>query len=260
MGGGILATGHTTSTSNESADQLFTLLWDLQAVPEEKGPLSPEEQSSVTQYQDSYTRLQSGQYSVPLSGCSPVQELEESQTAALKHFLQNKRSFKCKGQWEVYDSVLHKNTTLGHAERVPSCDLFKPSSDHFYLPMHGVVKNSSKTTKLRVVFDASAKTTSSFSLNNQLLAEPSLYPNLSTVISKFRCHRVVITGDTSKMYHGILIHAEEKDYHRFLKCSPTGQIEDWRMLCLTLGVAFSLYLATQVLHQAGRISTLWPLT
>ena len=117
--------------------------------------------------------------------------------------------------------------------------------------MHGVVKDSSTTTKLRVVFDASAKTTSSFSLNDQLLAGPSLYPNLSTVISKFRCHRVAITGDISKMFRGILLHAEEEDYHRFLKCSPTGQIEDWRMLRLTFGVASSPYLATQVLHQAA---------
>ena len=191
VGGGIPATGHhaialkTTSTSDESAYQLFSLLWDLQTVPEE-GPLSPEEQSAVTQYQDSYTRLPSGQYSVSLSRCSPVPELRESRPAALKRFLQNERSLERKGQWEAFDAVLHEYTTLGHAERVPFCDLFKPSSEHFYLPMHGVVKDSSTTTKLRVFFDASAKTTSGFSLNDQLLAGPSLYPNLSTVISKFR--------------------------------------------------------------------------
>ena len=156
-------------------------------MPEDEGPLSPEEQSAVTQYQDSYTRLPSGQYSVSLPRHSPVPELGEFQPAALKHFLQNERSLKRKGRWEAFDAVLHEYTALGHAERVPSCDSFKHSSEHFYLPMHGVVKNSSTATKLRVVFDASAKTTSGFSLNDQLLAGPSLYPNLSTIISKFRC-------------------------------------------------------------------------
>ena len=74
--------------------------------------------------------------------------------------------------------------------------------------MQGVVKNSSKTTKLHAVFDASAKTTSGCSLKDLLLAGPSLYSNLSTVISKFRCHHVAITGDISKMFRGILLHAE----------------------------------------------------
>ena len=103
VGGGIPATGHhaialkTTSPSDESADQLFSLLWDLQTVPEEEGPLSPEEQSAVTQYQDSYTHLPSGQYSVSLSRHSPVPELGESRPTALKHFLQNESSLKRRG-------------------------------------------------------------------------------------------------------------------------------------------------------------------
>ena len=103
---------------------------------------------------------------------------------------------------------------------------------------------------MHVVFDASTKTTSGYSLNDQLLAGPSLYPNLSTVISKFRCHRVAFAGDISKIFHGILLHAEE-DYHRFLKCSPTDQIEHWRMFRLTFRVTSSPYLATQVLHEAA---------
>ena len=132
----------TTSTSDESADQLFSLWWDLQTVPEEEGSLSPKEQSAMTQYQDSYTRLPSGHYSVSLPRRLSVPELGESRLAALKSFLQNERSLKRKGQWESFDAVLHEYTTLGHTERVPSCDLFNPSSEHFYLPMHGVVKTS----------------------------------------------------------------------------------------------------------------------
>ena len=49
---------------------------------------------------------------------------------------------------------------LGHAESVPEKDLDKPESDVFYLPLHVVYKESSTTTKVRDVFDASAKTAS----------------------------------------------------------------------------------------------------
>ena len=46
---------------------------------------------------------------------------------------------------------------LKHAECVPEADMHKPSQETFYLPMHAVRKEESTTTKLRVVFDASAK-------------------------------------------------------------------------------------------------------
>ena len=71
--------------------------------------------------------------------------------------------------------------------------------------MHGVIKESSTTTRLRFVFDASAKATGRVSLNDQLLAGPSMYPSLSSVISQFRCHVIAIIGDISKMFRGILL-------------------------------------------------------
>ena len=82
--------------------------------------------------------------------------------------------FCCTGIWE-----------LGYAEPVPPKELLRLPHESFYLPMHGVVKASSTTTKLRVVFDASAKSSSGYS-NDQLLPGPNLYPLLPSVINKFR--------------------------------------------------------------------------
>ena len=63
---------------------------------------------------------------------------------------------------------------LGHAEPLPSVDKKKLSSVVYYLPMHGVVKELSTTTKFRIVFDASAPSTSGCSLNDTLLPGPLL--------------------------------------------------------------------------------------
>jgi hypothetical protein len=75
-------------------------------------------------------------------------------------------------QFEDYANVENEYISSGHAERVPLDDLNKPSSDTFYLAHHAVYKDSA-TTPLRVVFDASMKTTSGVSLNDKLLVGPT---------------------------------------------------------------------------------------
>ena len=67
---------------------------------------------------------------------------------------------------------------MGHAEPVPPSDLEKPQHQVFYLPMHAVRKDSSTTTKIRAVFDASTKSSSGVSLNDTLLVGPTVHPPL----------------------------------------------------------------------------------
>ena len=90
---------------------------------------------------------------------------------------------------------------LRHAEKVPPEDLLKPAPEHFYLHMHGVVKELSTTTKLHVVFDASA------------LPTPSFYPLLTSVLNKFCFHHIALSSDISKMFREVLLESTEKDFH-----------------------------------------------
>ncbi len=55
---------------------------------------------------------------------------------------------------------------------MPADELGKPTSEVFYLPMHAVYKESSSTTKVHAVFDASALSSSDVSLNDKLLVGP----------------------------------------------------------------------------------------
>ena len=59
-----------------------------------------------------------------------------------------------------------------HAEVIPKEYLRKPEAKLFYLRMHGIQKNSSSTTKLRIIFYASTRTSNGNSLNDTLLPGP----------------------------------------------------------------------------------------
>ena len=136
-----------------------------------------------------------------------------------------------------------------HAEVIPKQDVEASIDQTFYLPSHGVVKANSTTTKLRVVFDGSAKTSTKVSLNDMLLPTPNLYPLLTDVLLEFRTHHITVIGDIHKMFREIALDKRDRDMHRFLARDPdTNRLHNCRMKRLTFGIASSPFLATRVLH------------
>ena len=141
---------------------------------------------------------------------------------------------------------------MNHAELVPSADLERPREEVFYLPMHAVVKESSSTTKIRAVFDASAKSSSGVSLNNQLLIGPTVHSTLVDVLLRFRRHRVALTTDVSRMYRAVLLPEGERDLHRFMWRSHPGEtLRDYRMTRVTFGVSSSSFAANMSVKQTA---------
>ena len=90
-----------------------------------------------------------------------------------------------------YSAFMHGYLNLGHMSLLDAYDLAVEQSDTFYLPHHSVFKVSSITTKLRVVVDCSAKTTSNLSLNDTLMVGPTVQQDLFSIMARFRTHRYV---------------------------------------------------------------------
>lgn len=65
----------------------------------------------------------------------------------------------------------------------------EPDTDHnkYYIPYHAVLRPDSTTTKMRIV--ASSKTSSGYSLNDNLFCGKKLQQDLSGIILRFRLHR-----------------------------------------------------------------------
>ena len=157
----------------------------------------------VRHLESNHTRSSQGQFVVPLPKNPSAKPLGESRFQAVRRFLSIERSLNKKDRFQEFDGVMQEYLDLKHAEEVPTPDLEKPPELSFYLPMHAVYKASSTTTKIRAVFDASAKSSTGVSLNDTLLDGPTLHPPLVDVLLQFRLYPVALTADVSKMYRAV---------------------------------------------------------
>ena len=126
-------------------------------------------------------------------------------------------SLSLNGKFDVFAEASNEYFEQNHAEPVPLRDMAKPCHEVYYLPMHAVHKTTSTTTQLRVVFDASAKSTTVVSLNDQLLVGPMVHTPLIDVILRFRQYMVALTTDISRMYSAVLLPEAQRDLHRFVR-------------------------------------------
>ena len=162
---------NTVSTTNDTPADVARL-WELDRVPEAP-TVHPEEQAALDHFDATHHRTEDGRYSVSLPRTDSPPELGDSRPQAISRLLANEKSLRKRGKLQSFCEVIQEYFTLGHAEHVPTTDLKLPC---YYMPVHAVVKEGSTTTKLRAVFDASARTPTGVSLNDQLLPGPNLYP------------------------------------------------------------------------------------
>ena len=238
---------HTLTTS---CDDLLRRFWEVEENMKHGSDLSPEERSVVQHFHENHRRAIDGRFIVPLPKKPHAPLLGESRSQAVRRFLSLERSLCAKDEFEVFDTIMQEYLEMKHAEPVPTEDLEKPQHSVFYLPMHAVKKESSTTTKIRAVFDASAKSSSNTSLNDILLVGPTVHSPLIDVLLRFRLHRIALTADVSKMYRAIELIKTDRDLHRFVWRSKQDEpLRDYRMTRVTFGVSASSFAANMSVKQ-----------
>ena len=127
---------------------------------------------------------------------------------------------------EKYDQYFFDMLKDGIIEEVQIDD---NSDDNpvFYLPHHPVVKESSLSTKVRPVFDASCKGYNKISLNDCMNAGPNYLPDLPALLIRFRRWQYALTADIQKAFLQVEVHKQDRDVHRFL-WDVNDQIKDMR--------------------------------
>ena len=242
-----VASHHSTVTSS---DDILRMFWEIEENPKDHVNLTPEERTVVRHFKESHSRSEAGRFIVPLPKNAQCEQLGESRSQAVRRFYSLERTLYAKRRFQEFASVMNEYFELKHAEPVPPSEPGKPHSEVFYLPMHAVRKEHSTTTKLRVVFDASAKSTSGISLNDTLLVGLTIHPPLIGVLLRFRLHRIALTADVSKMYRAIELAPSDRDLHRFVwRSDVKDPLIDYRMTRVTFGVSASSFAANMVVKQ-----------
>ena len=153
-----------------------------------------------------------------------------------------------------YDDIIQKQLKAGIIEVVPQDT---DSTKRHYLPHHSVSSPGSVTTKLRIVYDGSAKTNeANSSLNDCLYRGPVLLQDLAGILLRFRLQRVAITADIEKAFLQIGLHPPDRDVTRFLwlkdATTPTAHadnLQEFRFTRVPFGVVCSPFLlAATVQH------------
>ena len=116
---------------------------------------------------------------------------------------------------DEYYGVLLDYYHQGMVEFVPE-DEISQQNGVFYMPHRPVIREGSSSSKIRPVFDCSAKGYNGKSLNDLLSTGPSLNPDLVAVMLRFRRWPIPLSGDVTKAFLQIYVRPIDKDAHRFL--------------------------------------------
>ena len=244
---------YSQSASEVSLEQLMPRFWDQEEPEQVPSPFSYNEQQVEDHYDQHTIYLpEEKRYEVTLpEKLDALSTLGNNRKQTVNRYYTNEKAVLRKGTWIPFQDVVKGYIHLRHAEIIPAEELDNPRQN--YLPMHAVMKESSTSTKLRVVFDGSAITSGGFSFNNVLAVGPTLQPTLSNTLIRFRSYPVALNADISKMYREIKLCKPDKDLHRFVwRPTPEDPLRDYRMTRVTFGVSASPHLAVKTLQRTAK--------
>ncbi|XP_076383917.1 uncharacterized protein LOC143261233 [Megalopta genalis] len=233
-------------TNSELQGQLERF-WKIEELPRTNNQIDDCEAHFLeTAHRDS-----SGRYVVSIPFKDNLTKLGNSRDQAERRLLALERKMVRQPELrEQYVQFMNEYETLGHMSQVS--DTYNASELNYYLPHHAVYKHSSTTTKLRVVFDGSAKSSSGLALNNTQLVGPTVQSDLFSILIRFRLHKYVLSADIAKMYRQLLVEVKDRRFQRILwRRNTTDPIQTYELNTVTYGTASATFLATRVLHQVG---------
>ena len=174
--------------------------WEIKDHNLNQRVITQEERAIVQHFESSHLRSSDNKYIVLLPTKTGVTRLGESRMKAIKRFINPERLLQSRGTFKEFVNVVQDYFELNHAEPVPTDELEKKHARiSTTFPRTLYRKEDSTTSKIRVVFDASAESALGTSLNDHLLIGPTAHSSLIYMLLRFRLYQVTLTIDV-KLY------------------------------------------------------------
>ncbi|XP_050551755.1 uncharacterized protein LOC118279021 isoform X1 [Spodoptera frugiperda] len=226
----------------------LTRFWELDSISS-KHAQSQEERECELSFKQKTIRNDSGKFIVTMPLKTDPSVLGNSYNMAKHRFLSLERRFQREPEFKArYIEFMNEYENLGHMSEVNNSRPHSNDCTEYFIPHHGVIRESSTTTKLRAVFDASATTSSKVSLNDILMVGPKVQDDLLSILLRFRQHKYVVTGDIEKMYRCIEVtHSQRSLLQIIFRKDPKEPLKTYRLNTVTYGTSSAPYLATKCL-------------
>ncbi|XP_064465049.1 uncharacterized protein LOC135376466, partial [Ornithodoros turicata] len=243
------------SANQDQQDNYVQKFWQLEAIGVAPETEKSESDSALRRFGETVT-LNEGRYEVSLP-YKAVGNLDSNEEIALKRLGQLTRKLsKNEELMNRYDEAIRMYSQNNMAERVPA----KSGEVVYYMPHQAVLRETSSTTKLRVVFDCSSSNGSTKSLNDCLEVGPNLNPDVVELMINFRINKVALVADVEKAFLQIQVKEDDRDALRYLwyegkpqKGSPLPKVEHWRMTRVPFGTTASPFLLAATLRHHFKV-------
>ncbi|XP_053698970.1 uncharacterized protein LOC128745935 [Sabethes cyaneus] len=244
--------GHAfyTTVDEDDVGKLLERFWYLDSYEGTEELERSSDNECVTHFLETHQRKGDGRFVVRLPFNEKQRLLGDSLAMAKRRFLAVERRLDRDPTLKMqYVSFMREYESLKHMVNIlPSSD--EEIGNAFYLPHHYVLKPTSTTTKLRVVFDGSAESTSGVSVNDVQMVGPTVQNDLISILINFRSFRIAVSADIPKMYRQVEVHDDDVRFQRIVWREDNSQpLKFYALKTVTYGLASSPFLATMSLRQ-----------
>ena len=238
---------HNNISSDAQLSDLVMKMYQLESLPDAP-TLTPDELKAEEFFVKDTSRTPDGRYVVSLPFKNDPILLGLSRDIACRRLFNMENILrKDPIKRAAYDKFMREYLESGHMQAVPPP---KPGQSTYYLPHHAVHRSGDPLNKIRVVFNASQKTTTGISLNEILLPGPRLQLDITDVITRFRFDHIVFTADIKQMFRQILHRPVDREFLRIVwRFSPDDPIQDYSLSTVTYGTSSAPWLACRTLKE-----------